>query len=136
MEMFRGRPKLFKNRDILSPLFVPDTLQDREEELADISMYLGYILDGAIPPHLLIVGSPGSGKTVCVKYALNELRKYGDIPVSYVVADGTAYQIITALARNFGCDVALKGMGFTEIWSVFEKKMSDSRAIIVLDEID
>lgn len=136
MELFEGRPKLFKNRDILSPLYVPDTIQDREEELAEISMYLGYIIDGSIPPHLLIVGSPGSGKTVCIKYALNKLRKYGKIPVSYAVADGTAYQIITILARTLGCDVAKKGLGFTEIWSVFEKKIEDSRTIIVLDEID
>jgi len=135
-EMFERRPKLFKDRDVLSPLFVPDTLQDRKIEVEEISQYLGYALDGATPPHLLIVGPSGSGKTVCVKYVLKEMGKCTDILVNYAVADGTAYQIITLLARNSGCRIPLKGMGFTEILSKFKEKIENERVIVVLDEID
>lgn len=135
--MFEGRPSLFKDRNILSPLFIPDELQDREMEREEVAQYLGYTLDGATPPHLLIVGPPGSGKTVCMKYVLKELGKYAEILTNYAVADGTAYQILTLLAKNSGCAIPLKGLGFTEVWSKFEEKIEDNeRIIIVLDEID
>jgi len=132
--MFEKRPKLFKNRDVLSPLFVPDTLQDRQEEVWAISQYLGYILDGATPPHLLIVGPPGSGKTVVTKYVLKELGKYSepeDCIVEYIVADGTAYQVAASIAR-----APRRGLGFLNIVEKIRERAADGKMIIVMDEID
>ncbi len=130
--MFEKRPKLFKNRDVLSPLFVPDTLQDRKEEVGAISQYLGYILDGATPPHLLIVGPPGSGKTVTTKYVINELEKHtSDAVIEYIVADGTAYQVATSIAR-----APRRGLGFLNIVEKIRERASEGKMIIVMDEID
>lgn len=67
MGLFDGRPKIFKNRNVVSPIFVPDTLQDREHEVKEISQYLGCLFEDATPPHFIIVGPPGCGKTVSVK---------------------------------------------------------------------
>ncbi|MBC7129176.1 MAG: AAA family ATPase [Thermoplasmatales archaeon] len=129
--MFEKRPKLFKNRDVLSPLFVPDTLQDRKDEVEVISQYLGYILDGATPPDLLIVGPTGSGKTVTTRYVLNELEKHTDSLIKYVTAEGTAYQVATAIA-----DTAKRGFGFMDVIDKIREKVEDRKAIFVLDEVD
>ncbi len=136
MGLFDSRPKIFKNRDVVSPIFVPDTLQDRENEVEEISQYLGYLLEDATPPHLIIVGPPGCGKTVSVKYILNELQQHADVLLSYIIADGTAYQVITALAKTCDCDVPLKGLGFSEIWNILKDVLTERRAIFVLDELD
>jgi len=95
--MFEERPQIFKNRKVLSPLFVPETLQDRKKEVEILSQYLGYILDGATPPNIMITGPTGSGKTVTVKYVLKELKKHTDAPIKYVKADGTAYQVALSI---------------------------------------
>lgn len=137
MGLFDNRPLIFKDRGVVSPLFVPDTLQDREQEVKEISQYLGYLLEGTTPPHLLVVGSPGCGKTVSVKYVITELEKsYADVLTYYVVADGTAYQVITTLAKGCECDVPLKGLGFNEIWNILKVKLSERPTIFILDEMD
>lgn len=133
--MFKDRPRLFKNRDVLSPLYVPERLQGRDEQIDELSLYLSYLLDGSTPPHILIVGPPGSGKTVCVKHVLRELKAHVDVPVAYTVADGTSYQLMTSLAINLDFEIPLKGLGFTDVWNVFKEETQDG-TIIVLDEID
>ena len=131
----KDRAKIFKARKVLDSSYVPDTLQDRKTELKEIEHYISYALDGGIPPDLLVVGVTGSGKTVSVKYVLNELREVMDILNEFVIANGTAYQILTRLARKCGCDVPIKGMGFVEVWDKFEEILHDVN-IFVLDEID
>lgn len=128
--MFEKRPQVFKNRKVLSPAFVPDTLQDRKEEVEILAQYLGYILDGATPPNILITGPPGSGKTVTIKYVLNELRKHTDAPIKYVKADGTAYQVALSILD------ARHGPGFLNVVNKIHEKVKDKDTIIVLDEVD
>lgn len=125
--MFEKRPKIFKNRKVLSPLFIPDTLQDRKKEVELLAQYLGYILDGATPPNIMITGPTGSGKTVTVKYVLEELKKHTDAPIKYVKADETAYQIALSIIN------ARHGPGFLNMVNIHEK---GKNTIIVLDEID
>jgi len=128
--MFEKRPQIFKNRKVLSPLFIPDTLQDRKEEVELLAQYLGYILDGATPPNIMITGPPGSGKTVTVKYVLKELEKHTDAPIKYVRADGTAYQVALRILN------AGRGLGFLEVVNKIHEKVKGKDTIIVLDEVD
>lgn len=135
--MFDERPKIFKDRDVLTSLYVPDVLQDREEETEEISQYLGYVLDGATPPSLLVVGVAGTGKTACVRYILGELRKHvADVVINYTVSDTTAYQVLVTIARSCGCDVPLTGIGFKSVWENFSEFLGNRKAIFVMDELD
>src|SRR5690606_17754669 len=84
------------------------------------------------PPHLLIVGPPGSGKTVTTKYVINELEKHtSDAVIEYIVADGTAYQVATSIAR-----APRRGLGFLNIVEKIRERASEGKMIIVMDEID
>ncbi len=131
------RPKIFKNRSVLDPQYVPDNLQGREREVDELQHYLGYVLDGGRPPHLLVVGVPGSGKTTSVLYVTKQLLRVAErTRVLYTVASGTAYQVAARLARSAGLDVPLKGLGFVEVWDSLERVIKEGMTIAVLDEVD
>ncbi len=54
------------------------------------------------------MGPPGCGKTVSVKYVLNELQQHAEVLINYIIADGTAYQVITALAKELSMSSAAR----------------------------
>jgi cell division control protein 6 len=131
------RPKILKNRSVLDPQYIPESLQGRDQEIGDLQHYLGYVLDGGRPPHLLVAGVPGSGKTTCVLHVAKQLLKVAEnTRVLYTVASGTAYQVAARLARSAGLEVPLKGLGFVEVWDSLEKVIREGVTIAVLDEID
>ena len=131
------RPKILKNRSVLDSQYVPDSLQGREREVDELQHYLGYVLDGGRPPHLLVVGVPGSGKTTSVLYVTKQLLRVAEnTRVLYTVASGTAYQVAARLARSAGLDVPLKGLGFEEVWDSLEKVIKEGMTVAVLDEVD
>ena len=137
MDSVFERPRIFRNRSVLDPQYVPDTLQGRDKEIKDLQHYLGYVLDGGRPPDLLVVGVPGSGKTTSVLYVAKQLSKVAEnARILYTVADGTAYQVTAKLAREGGFEVPLKGLGFVEAWEFLKKAIDEGITIVVLDEID
>ena len=136
MELFKKNHRIFKNKRVLSPLFVPEVLQDRDKEIKEIAYYLGDVVDRATPSNLLVLGLPGSGKTVCLNFVLDKLNERTDVLARYVVADGTAYQVITDIARSCELDVPLRGLGFMEVWKILKEKVQDNISVFLLDEID
>lgn len=139
MSIFDEIPDIFKNRDILSHRFIPDELPHREEELRELAAYLKHALKGSTPPHLLILGHTGTGKTVTVKKILQEMRKVaGDkINIMYTIANGTPFQVLNDLAAEMDPTIRFTGLSFKEAWNRFQKLISNGKvSIIVLDEID
>gem|GEM_PF-4781164 len=59
-----------------------------------------------VPKHTLIVGPTGSGKTVCVKHVLREVKDHKKVLCSYLVADTSIYQILKRIATNFGIETS------------------------------
>ena len=71
---------MYKNERILDPRYVPDALQCRDDEIEKLNRIIVKRVNSEIvPKHVMIVGSTGSGKTVCV-YAK-------DCPLSWNHAD-------------------------------------------------
>lgn len=139
MFIFDEIPDIFKNRDILSHRFIPDELPHREAELREIASYLKHALKGSTPPHLLILGHTGTGKTVTVKKLLQEMREVaGDkVNIMYTIANGTPFQVLNDLAAEMDPTIRFTGLSFKEAWNRFRKLISNGKiSIIVLDEVD
>ncbi|GAB4327555.1 MAG: ORC1-type DNA replication protein [Promethearchaeota archaeon] len=68
-------PKIFKNRDVLWPSFVPDELLHRDSEIKKIAASLGYALTNSTPANLFVYGKTGTGKTVVIRYVLRALSQ-------------------------------------------------------------
>ncbi|HID08992.1 TPA: cell division control protein Cdc6, partial [Candidatus Micrarchaeota archaeon] len=90
MEIFDRHIKkksVFKNRDALSPHYVPQNLPYREEQVKELSGTVAPILSGRKPENVFIYGKTGTGKTVVTKYVLKKLQKFAEerkIPVRTV----------------------------------------------------
>ncbi len=137
--IFDEVPDIYKNRDVLSHRFIPDELPHRDREIRELASYLKHALKGYTPPNLLILGHTGTGKTVTVKKVLNELAKVAGniVDISYVIANGTPFQVLNDIAYELNPQVNFRGISFKEAWNRFKKILSKEKVtIVVLDEVD
>ena len=75
--------RLFKNRDALSPHYIPPHLPFREEEIRELASKIAPLLQGKKPENVFIYGKTGTGKTAVTKKVLSDLNDYAkknDIP--------------------------------------------------------
>lgn len=122
-----------------SPLYhdyLPEVLPHREYQYEQISSRFELVSSGFIPPHMLLLGPPGTGKTVTIRKVIEDYReKFGDAVVIYVVCQNTAYATLLELARQV-VGKRLWGYSFAYVWNMFEEKLGDRLLLAVLDEID
>ena len=139
------RKSVFKNRDALSPHYVPDHLPYREEQVKEISGTVAPILSGRKPENVFIYGKTGTGKTVATKYVLKNLQKFAegrDIPVraEYINCriHNTRSRIFIKVGSGVLPDENFLGLSTAYIYEKIlgKIKQGDIRLIIVLDEID
>jgi cell division control protein 6 len=136
---------VFKDKDILSDRYVPESMPHREEQIGSVGRVLAPALKGQRISNLFIFGKTGTGKSACVRYVASELEKKSDggARVLYVnckmksVAD-TEYRLLAELARAMGKRVPATGLPTDEIYKIFFAAVDESRCstILVLDEID
>ena len=137
-DLFENLPRVYKDRDALSSKFIPDELPHRDVELKLIAQHLGFALMGSTPPNILILGPPGTGKTVTTKKVLKELVNYADgkVVVVYTVAGKTQQQTLSFIGDELGLQLPYRGVGFDELWKRFRDAIGKKKAIVVIDEID
>ncbi|MGH2639071.1 MAG: cell division control protein Cdc6, partial [Rhabdochlamydiaceae bacterium] len=78
--------RIFANREVLSPHYIPKKLIFREKEINNIERALAPSLKGERGRNLFVYGKTGTGKTSCSKYVIDEVN---DIPntrarISYI----------------------------------------------------
>ncbi len=137
--------KIFVNREVLRPDYIPDQLPHREEQIAKLGSILAPALKGYRPSNVFIYGLTGTGKTAVTKFVLKKLREKAvelgtDIDICYVNAhqDDTTYRVLLRLGECIGLRLPFTGISTAEAYRRF-MKMLDARAslmIVVLDEID
>ncbi|MEM3434056.1 MAG: AAA family ATPase, partial [Candidatus Methanomethyliaceae archaeon] len=69
--------KIFVNRDLLRPDYVPEDLPHREAQILRLAETLAPALRGSRPSNVFIYGVPGTGKTAVTKYVLNKISQEG-----------------------------------------------------------
>jgi len=137
--------KIFVNREVLRPDYIPDQLPHREEQISKLGSILAPALKGYRPSNVFIYGLTGTGKTAVTKFVLKRLKSKAlelgtSIDVCYVNTrqDDTTYRVIFRLAECVGLRLPFTGISTAEAYRRFMKVL-DGRAtlmIVVLDEID
>ncbi len=144
------RKQIFKknNREILRPSYIPDVLPHRQEEINSLASVLVTALKGERPSNILIFGKTGTGKTACVKYIGNEIKKAdgenGKVTFIYMnceVVDtpyGVMQNIGNQFIQNFTQRIPFTGLSIMQVYNLLRDKLDEQNQviIIVLDEID
>ncbi len=99
--------KIFKNKDALSPHFIPPKLPYRETEIESVVGLMAPALKREKPSNIFIYGKTGVGKTIVARFVSSELLdicKKEDIPlyVSYInnKIHDSKYRVLVKLLKD------------------------------------
>ena len=137
--------RIFRNRDILRPDYVPETLPHREEQIRRLGSILAQALKGTKPNNVFIYGLTGTGKTAVARYVLKRLSVKAEelgAPFTYAYVNcrqsDTAYRVLADIAESLGLRVPFTGLSTAEVYRRIIRFLKSRRIIltIVLDEVD
>jgi cell division control protein 6 len=139
------KARIFVNRDILRPDYIPDDLPHRENQILRLAETLVPVLKKSRPSNVFIYGMTGTGKTAVTKYVLNRINNEGrkkGIPLSIAYIncrhDDTNYRVLANLCETINIKVPFTGLSVSELFRRFVKALdaSDKIMFVVLDEVD
>jgi len=134
--------KIFKDREVFSPYYIPKKLLFREKEILKIEKSIAPALKGEKGRNLFIYGKTGSGKTSCVKYVIDEIRSIPNIKVaiSYVNCRiyNSRFRVLNRIITDHMPTYAKRGYGAADLYEKFIRWIEEDGKlfIIVLDELD
>jgi cell division control protein 6 len=147
-EDFINKQSLFKDKKTLQSVFMPKEIIHRDEQINKIAQIIAPVLRNEKPSNLFIYGKTGTGKTLSVKYLLNninEIAKSKNISLKSIyincklkkVAD-TEYRLVAELVRFFGKAVPPTGLPTDEVYNKFFSALDEKKQniLLVLDELD
>ncbi len=136
---------IFLDRNIMSQHYTPNKLPFRESQIEEITTILGNTLQGKRADNLFIYGKVGTGKTVTVKYVLQQLEQFAlqnnsSAETAYVNCrtHNSKYKVLLNALRKFHPDENF--IGFSAAF-VYEKLLeyankSKKQMVLALDEVD
>ncbi|MEM1546576.1 MAG: ORC1-type DNA replication protein [Candidatus Methanomethylicia archaeon] len=137
--------KIFKNREILRPDYIPDELPHRDEQITKLAEILAPALRGYRPSNVFIYGKPGTGKTAVTKYVLRRLVSEA-ININSIVRDiyvncrdrCTNYSVLEGICLGLGKEVPFTGLSIPELFrrTLLALESIEGLAILILDEVD
>jgi len=150
-EIFTGeKSKILKNSQVLSPDYIPPQLIGRKKEVTDLAKTFKPLDSNGYPSNALVLGYPGSGKTVVTRFLLNKLmeRAENEHIIDHVLKwvyisckihpkpNGILYEMIKQIDPYTkippkGFDIAYY---YSALWDAIKEK--NASVIVVLDEID
>ena len=133
---------IFVNRDALSPHFMPDHLLFRDKQISSIVKALTPSLKGERGRNLFLYGKTGTGKTSCVKYVIEEVKKLPTVKakISYINCRiyNSRYRVLSKIISDHMPNYAKRGYGLVDIYERLMNWIEEDgkMLIVVLDEID
>ncbi|MBN3037346.1 MAG: orc1/cdc6 family replication initiation protein [Candidatus Diapherotrites archaeon] len=144
-EQEMSRPTIFKDRNVLSPHYIPDHLPYRDGEITRIMKAIAPSLSQKRPNNIFVYGKTGTGKTSSTKHVLSRLgeaaQKY-EAPVEQVYINcrihNTKYQVLLKCAERLCPEESFMGHPATFLYERLLKEVAKKAVtfIVVLDEID
>lgn len=132
---------VFRDERFLYPDFVPEALPFRDKEVSELVFSLKPATLGRKPSNVFVFGKPGSGKTVTLKFVLNELEEFSDRAKCLYL---NCFQftnklaLLSKLSNFFGYPVPERGFSHDEVYSRLVSVLKTSKVvpIIVFDEAE
>lgn len=137
--------RIFVNREVLHPDYVPDTLPHREREISKLAEILVVSAKGERPSNVFLYGSTGTGKTVVAKYVVKRLVEKASsigIRINYAYVNtrkvDTAYKVLATIATSLGLRIPYTGLAISEVYKKYINALNNwgGLHIVILDEID
>ncbi|MGB9703131.1 MAG: Cdc6/Cdc18 family protein [Candidatus Micrarchaeia archaeon] len=131
-----------KNRNVLSPHYLPNTLLYRDEEINKIRFAIAPALKGERGKNLFIYGKTGTGKTCCTRKVIEEIKQLPEIKtkVSYVNCRvySSRYRVFTKIISEHLPTYAKSGYGLPFLYERFIDWIEEDGKtfIVILDEVD
>ena len=139
---------IFKDEYPLSPKYIPLRLIARDEQIKKIKSVLKPIIRQGEPVNTIIHGKTGTGKTVVVKYVVNQLLdklKIMDhiniVPIHINSKDDTSTtQILYTIIKTLDSKRTVPKRGielgwyYREIWDIMNS--TNTSILLIIDEID
>ncbi len=134
--------KIFADREVLSPHYMPKKLLFREKEINNIEKALAPSLKGERGRNLFIYGKTGTGKTSCTKYVIDEVKNIPNTKarISYVNCRiyNTRYRVLNKIVSDHLPTYAKRGYGAVDLYEKLTSWIEEDSKILViaLDEVD
>ncbi len=134
--------KIFANRDVLSPHYLPDNLLFRDKQINSIVKALTPSLRGERGRNLFIYGKTGTGKTSCVKFVMEKLRGMPEIKakISYINCRiyNSRYRVLSKIMSDHLPLYAKRGYGIVDLYEHLISWIEEDGKVLVvfIDEID
>ncbi|OIO20799.1 hypothetical protein AUJ17_05645 [Candidatus Micrarchaeota archaeon CG1_02_47_40] len=135
------RRTIFRDKDVLSPHYVPDVLPFREGEVEKIMLVLSGALKGMRAGNLFIYGKTGTGKTCSVRHVMKKFMQM-ESPAKTVYLNcriyNSKYKVMHKIAKEFIPELEKSGFGISLIYEKLIEWLAGGKIqlIVVLDEID
>ncbi len=138
---FITESRIFKDRDVLSPHYIPDNLHFRDHQIRELMSSLAPALMGKKPRNLFIYGKTGTGKTCSVKQVTQkfEEKSAGSSRTVYINCriHNKPYRVMLKVAKAVMEGFDKQGYGLPHIYErILEWVGNGKQLIIILDEID
>ncbi len=145
----RSSSNIFKNKEVLRPSYVPDTLPHREKQINELASILAPALRGETPSNVFIYGKTGTGKTAVAKFIGKQLVAKGkelQVNTNFVYINceivDTQYRVLQNIANHFikswESRVPFTGWPTDEVYNKLINAIEKTKGVtvIVLDEVD
>ncbi len=146
---FRTESPIFEREKVLREEHHPESLPEREEELADLHMALSPAARGVGANNAFLYGKAGQGKTAAVKSKLGELKDHAeaesdelDLTTVYISCEAhdlsTSYKTASYIYQRLTGESRPTGYATDVVMDMMFEAMDDigGTVIVVLDEID
>ena len=140
-ESILKKASIFRQKDVLSPHYLPETLPHREKEIGIVMRLVSPALKGSRTQNLFLYGKTGTGKTSSVKHVMDLFGKEGTKShMLYMNCRiyNSRYRVLQHVVKEFVPAFDKPGYGVSFLyekildWIETEGKV----LVLVLDEID